>query len=67
MTKKEEACVACNEVKEGNKVERFGIFMMMQDKKLTLQEKKIEIKTASKDSTMLFVKMSNLDPNAFFE
>ena len=41
---KEEASVARNEVKEGNKGERFGIFMEMQDKKLKLQEKKLEIK-----------------------
>ena len=57
---KEEASVARNEVKEGNKGERFGIFMEMQDKKLKLQEKKLEVKAASKDSKMFFVKTSEL-------
>ena len=55
MTRKEEACVKCNDVKEENKTERFDKFMVARDKKIKLQEKV--------DAKMLTIKMSDLDPD----
>ena len=50
-TKTEEASVTCNEVKEEQKVERFGIFMEMQDKKLNIKEKNLRSRPLGKTQT----------------
>lgn len=64
MVKKEEAYVKRCEVKEDKKAERFGLFMDMQNKKFKLEVKKLMMKAAFEDSKMLFMKATNLDPDA---
>lgn len=63
LKKKEEASARRNEVKEEKKAKMFGMFMTVQNKKLMLEERKLEIKGTSVDSKMLSVKTSELDPD----
>ena len=57
MENKEKATGKCKEVEDEKKVKRFDMFMDVQNKKLKLEEKKIEIKaTASHDTNILFLK-----------
>ncbi|KAE8782504.1 hypothetical protein D1007_44171 [Hordeum vulgare] len=63
MTKKE-ICVKHNDVKEENKDERFGKFIVLQDKMIKLQKRKVELAAASEDTKIFSMKMSGLDPNA---
>ncbi|EMS54527.1 hypothetical protein TRIUR3_08277 [Triticum urartu] len=53
---KEETCVKRHEVKESKTTKGFSKFM-------EIQEKNLEIKVASNDSKMLFVKMLDYDPD----
>ncbi|KAI5005192.1 hypothetical protein ZWY2020_032435 [Hordeum vulgare] len=54
---REEVCGLRNKEKERKKAGRFGIFMEMQDKNL-------DIKAASEDSGMLFMRTSDLNLDA---
>lgn len=46
------------------KAERFDIFMEVQNKKMKLNQMKIVVKAASEEQTLLFVKATDLYPDA---
>ena len=58
---KEETCINLNDVKEEKKTERFDKFIIVQEKLVKLQEKKVELAAASKDTKMLTMRMDELD------
>ena len=54
---KKETCVLCTKMNEQKKPGKFNILMAAADKKVKLEEKKIEIKAiASHDTNILFLK-----------
>ena len=63
MTKKEEACVKHHDVKEEKKAKRFDKFMAAMEKKIKLEEKRVELGANSDDTKMLTLKMENLHPD----
>ncbi|KAE8809146.1 udp-n-acetylglucosamine--peptide n-acetylglucosaminyltransferase spindly [Hordeum vulgare] len=61
---KEEASAKSFDVKKACKVERFNILMVATEKKLKLEENKVEIAATTKDSKMLSLKMEEVDNDA---
>ncbi|KAI5011387.1 hypothetical protein ZWY2020_013524 [Hordeum vulgare] len=56
-------CLKRSDTKE-KKAERFDKCMVAREKKIKLQEKKVEPTSTSEDAKMLTMKMSDLDPDA---
>ncbi|KAE8821010.1 hypothetical protein D1007_01042 [Hordeum vulgare] len=53
-----------NDIKREKKAERFDMFLAVTEKKIKIEEKKVELVANSNNAKMLTLKMEDLEPDA---